>query len=127
MRLLLDTHTFFWWNADDPALGPNARAAIADPSNVVLVSAASAWEISLKRASGKLEAAGDIGEWIERNAFVSLAIEIAHAARAPELPLHHKDPFDRMLVAQALIEGYTLVTSDDEIRKYDVDILDAGA
>jgi len=126
MLLLLDTHAFLWWNADDEALGPKARAAIADPDNVVFVSAASVWEISLKRASGKLDAPGNAAEWIERNRFAPLAIEIGHAARAPELPRHHTDPFDRMLVAQASIEDYTLVTSDDEIAKYDIDILDAS-
>jgi PIN domain nuclease of toxin-antitoxin system len=126
MRLLLDTHAFLWWNGDDAALGPKARAAIADADNVVLVSAASAWEISMKRASGRLDAPGDIADWIQQNGFVPLTIEISHAMHAPELPKHHKDPFDRMLVAQAVIEGYTLVTSDEEIAKYEVEILDAS-
>jgi PIN domain nuclease of toxin-antitoxin system len=126
VRLLLDTHAFLWWNADDPELGPQTREAIADADNVVLVSAATAWEISLKRASGKLEAPGDIADWIERNGFVPLTIEIAHAVLTPELPKHHKDPFDRMLVAQASIEGYTLVTCDDEIALYDVETIDAS-
>jgi PIN domain nuclease of toxin-antitoxin system len=126
VRLLLDTHAFLWWNADDAALGPVTRAAIADPANIVLVSAASVWEISRKRASGKLDAPGDVAEWIERNGFVALPIEAAHAAAAPELPRHHADPFDRMLVAQAALEGYTLVTRDAEVAKYDVEILDAS-
>jgi len=85
--LLLDTHAFLWWNADDPALGPNARTAIADSGNIVFVSAATAWEIATKRESGKLDAPGDIVDWIRQGGFTELAIELEHAraeCRAPE-------------------------------------------
>jgi PIN domain nuclease of toxin-antitoxin system len=91
------------------------------------VSAASAWEIALKRALGKLKAPGDIGEWIDGNSFTRLSIEVEHAVAAAELPPHHADPFDRLLVAQAQLEGLTLVARDDRILRYDVALLDAGA
>ena len=127
MLLLLDTHAFLWWNADDPALGPAARAAIADSDSIVFVSAATAWEIATKRAAGKLVAPGDIADWIREDGFTDLAVEVEHAILSAELPGHHRDPFDRMLVAQASIEELMLVTSDPEIAKYDVATLDASA
>jgi PIN domain nuclease of toxin-antitoxin system len=125
--LLLDTHAFLWWSADDPALGPNARSAIADGDNIVFVSAATAWEIATKRESGKLDAPGDIVGWIRQGGFTELAIELEHAVLSAELPKHHRDPFDRLLVAQAAIEELTLVTADAEIVKYGVATLDAAA
>ena len=126
MLLLLDTHTFLWWNIGGGALGVNAREAIADPENVVFVSAATAWEIATKRQTGKLEAPGDIAGWIRENDFAELEISVEHATLSAELPQHHRDPFDRMLVAQAKIAGLTLVSSDSDIAKYDVDALDAS-
>ena len=125
MRLLLDTSTLLWWLAGDRKLGATAQAAITDPENEVFVSAASAWEISVKRASGKLAAPFDIAGALERNYFLELPIEVAHAIAAGELPRHHKDPFDRMLVAQAQLEDLTLVADDAEISKYDVELLSA--
>ena len=127
MRLLLDTSTLLWWLDDDRKLGAAARAAIAAPENEVFVSAASAWEISVKRASGKLDAPFDVADALERSFFVELPIEVAHAVVAGELPPHHKDPFDRMLVAQARVEGLTLVAHDAGIARYDVELLDASA
>ena len=126
MQLLLDTHAFLWWLDDSPKLGPRARAAIGDGGNVVFVSAASAWEIAVKRASGKLDAPGNIAAWIAKSDFSGLPIEVEHAVAAAELPRHHTDPFDRMLIAQAQLEELTLVAHDDEIGKYDVTILDAS-
>lgn len=126
MLLLLDTHAFLWWNADDPALGQNARTAIADSGNIVFVSAATAWEIATKRESGKLDAPGDIVDWIRQGGFTELAIELEHAVLSAELPKHHRDPFDRLLVAQAAIEELTLVTADTEIVKYSIETLDAA-
>ena len=126
MKLLLDTHAFLWWLNDDSQLGSEARRAIEQPDNFVYVSVATAWEIALKRASGKLEARGNIAEWIEQNAFIDLPIDVEHAVASAELPRHHKDPFDRLLVAQAQIEEMTLVARDDEIDKYDVSVLDAS-
>jgi PIN domain nuclease of toxin-antitoxin system len=91
------------------------------------VSAASAWEISVKRANRKLDAPGDIGAWVRDSGFTELPIEIAHAVLAGELPKHHEDPFDRLLVAQASLEGQTLVSADSEIPQYGVKILDPRA
>jgi PIN domain nuclease of toxin-antitoxin system len=125
--LLLDTHTFLWWSIDDAALGSKAREAIADSDNIVFVSAATAWEIATKRESGKLEAPGDIAGWIRQGGFTEIAIETEHAVLSAELPKHHRDPFDRLLIAQAVLEELTLVTADAEIVKYDVETLDAAS
>ena len=126
MKLLLDTHVFLWWLNDDPKLGPKARSAIEKPENFVFVSAATAWEIAVKRANDKLEAPGDIAAWIEQSAFTDLPIEVEHAVASAELPKHHNDPLDRLLVAQTQLEEMTLVARDDEIDKYGVPVLDAG-
>jgi PIN domain nuclease of toxin-antitoxin system len=127
VELLLDTHAFLWWLGDDPKLAARARAAIAAAGNVVYVSAASAWEIAVKRATGKLEAPGDIGAWIHDNGFVELPIAVEHAVASAELPRHHADPFDRLLVAQAMLENLVLVAHDDEIARYGAAMLDARA
>lgn len=111
---------------DDPALGTRAKAAIADPDNIVFVSAATAWEIAVKRRAGKLDAPGDIAEWIRAGGFNSIAIDVEHAVASADLPPHHRDPFDRILVAQAQLEELTLVTGDSDIVKYDVETVDAG-
>lgn len=123
MRLLLDTHVVLWWLADDAALSHPARAAIADPANEVYVSAASAWEIAFKRAIGKLHAPDDLEAALREGQLQPLAIMIVHALLAGALPPHHNDPFDRMLVAQASIEGLTLVTHDRRLNRYGVPIL----
>ncbi len=99
--------------------------AISDASNEVYVSAATAWEIAVKRAAGKLEAPGEIRSWIEDSDFRELPIEVEHAIAAAELPRHHTDPFDRMLVAQARIDELTLVVDDEQIARYEVRRLDA--
>jgi PIN domain nuclease of toxin-antitoxin system len=127
VELLLDTHAFLWWLGDDPKLGVNARAAIADAANAVYVSAASAWEIAVKRATGRLEAPGDIRAWIADNSFAELPIAVGHAIASAELPRHHADPFDRLLVAQAMIESLVLVAHDGEISRYGTAMLDARA
>jgi len=125
LKLLLDTHTFLWWLNDDSELGRETRRRVADPENFVYVSAATAWEIAVKRAGGKLDAPGSIADWIEQSGFVDLPIEVEHAVESADLPAHHHDPFDRLLVAQARLEGMTLVTSDAELDAYDVAIVDA--
>lgn len=124
MRLLLDTHVFLWWASKSPELRREARAAIAESEHAA-VSAAVSWEISIKRSLGKLEAPLDVGKQLERHRFAPLPISIEHASRAGELPLHHRDPFDRMLVAQAEIEGLTIVTRDPRIGAYGVPTLPA--
>lgn len=126
MEVLLDTHAFLWWNADDAALGEEARATILDERTAVYVSAATAWEIELKRAKGKLEARGDVIDWIEQNGFLPLPIDATHAVAGAKLPPHHRDPFDRVLVAQAQLEKLTLLTADAHVRAYDVATLDAS-
>lgn len=125
MRLLLDTHVVLWALADDSRIGSEARRAIEDTRNSVFVSAASAWEIAVKRALGKLEAPSDLIAWIERSAFNGLSIAIEHALASAELPPRHRDPFDRLLVAQSRLESLTLVTGDAQIARYDVATLDA--
>lgn len=126
MKVLLDTHIVLWWLAGDPALPAKARGVIADPDTVVAVSAASAWEIAIKRAKGRLEVPDDFGGALRENAFDSLAITVEHALAAGALPDHHADPFDRMLVAQAQLEDLTLVTVDHRFSDYAVDVLALG-
>ncbi len=120
MRLLLDTHVLLWWLANDPSLKPAARSAIADSDAEVFVSAASAWEISIKRALGKLEAPTDLVTELERNRFEPLSLTVAHAEAAGALPRHHDDPFDRALVAQAQAEELVVVTRDPRFALYQV-------
>lgn len=125
MRLLLDTHTLLWWLSKNSTLRPETQAAIGDGSSFVAVSAASAWEISIKRAIGRLEAPADLQIQLGRQRFTPLPITIPHALRAGELPPLHADPFDRMLVAQAELEGLTVVTRDENIPRYGVETLPA--
>jgi PIN domain nuclease of toxin-antitoxin system len=124
VRLLLDTHALLWWLADE-SLHPGAQDAIADPANLVAVSAASAWEISIKKALGKLAAPDDLEQQVEAGGFVPLPISIAHGTAAGQLPHHHDDPFDRMLIAQAFAEGLTIVTRDKRFDDYGVAVLPA--
>lgn len=126
MKLLLDTHSFLWWMGNARELGPKARHAISDAASSVFVSAASAWEIAIKREKGTLQAPEDIRSWIAKSAFLELSIDIEHGIAAGELPGHHRDPFDRVLVAQARIEQMSLVTADPVLVRYDVLILPAG-
>lgn len=123
MNLLLDTHALLWWLADDGRLSPAARAAISDGDNLVAVSAASAWEISIKKALGKLQAPDDLAAVIAECDLQPLPITIQHATLAGALPRHHDDPFDRMLVAQAAREGLTVVTAGPAFAAYGVDVL----
>ncbi len=120
-RFLVDTHALLWWLTDDPALSAAARDAIADPADEPLVSSASVWEIAIKRALGKLTAPDDLMEQISDSGFASLPVAAVHAWRVRDLPLHHGDPFDRILVAQALVERLPIVTSDARFGDYDVD------
>ncbi len=123
MTVLLDTHVLLWWLAADPALPDAARAVIADSSTVVLVSAASAWEISIKQAAGRLDAPDDLIAALDENRFDSLPITAAHAMAAGRLSPHHSDPFDRMLIAQARLEDLTVVTVDRRFADYGVSLL----
>ena len=128
MRVLLDTHAFLWWTSEDGRrLSDRARALLIDPSTEALVSGASAWEIAIKAATGRLEIDGDPEAWvperITRYGFSPLRVELAHALRAGRLPPIHRDPFDRLLVAQAQVEGIPIVTSDPSIARYDVEVI----
>lgn len=124
MRLLLDTHTLLWWLADDPSLSAAARKLIRRSSNNVLVSAVSAWEIGTKVRLGKLpgaeELAADFAGYLARERFEQLPISVEHGIRAGLLPGSHKDPFDRMLVAQSLAENLPVVSNDSIFDSYNV-------
>ena len=122
MKLLLDTHTLLWWWKDDPRLSKRAAKAIADEANIVLVSAASAWEIATKHRIGKLPGAEtavrDFNELIVIDGFGHLAVSYQHAIKAGGFDIEHRDPFDRMLAAQSIIEGATLVTDDAAMKLF---------
>ncbi|MDQ6949447.1 MAG: type II toxin-antitoxin system VapC family toxin [Actinomycetota bacterium] len=123
MKVLLDTQILLWWLADDPALPRRAAEAISDSGTNVTVSAATAWEIAIKKAAGRLEAPDDLIDAMGANDFEGIAITATHALAAGQLPLHHSDPFDRMLIAQSRIEGLTLITIDRRFSQYDVELL----
>lgn len=122
MNLLLDTHALLWWLADAP-LEREAAEAIADPGTLVAVSAASVWEAVIKASIGKLQVPGPLDQAAADEGFDPLPVSLAHAERAGRLPMHHRDPFDRMLVAQAIAEGLTVVTRDPAFALYDVPTL----
>lgn len=123
MRLLLDTQAFLWWMADSPRLSTTAREAIAAPDNQVLFSVASAWEISIKRSLGRLRAPQNLGEALETQSFDLLGITLAHIDALGRMDHHHRDPFDRMLVAQATVEHARLVSNDRIFGQYGADLL----
>ena len=126
MNLLLDTHVFLWAIDNHPTLSEKARKAIVDGNNIVFVSAATAWEIAIKRGIGKLKAPkGDYLQELELHRFTPLDITTEHALAVEELPLHHKDPFDRILIVQAQVEKLTLVTRDEKIKTYAVSLIEA--
>ena len=118
MQLLLDTHTFLWWSEASPQLPAPFRTAIAQRTNDVFVSAVTVWEIGIKRRTGKLAFSGQIPGAIERLGFKPLPIAIAHAEAVELLPLLHRDPFDRMLIAQAEVERMILLTLDTQMMRY---------
>ena len=122
MRLLLDTHVFLWWRANDERLSKAARAAIAG-ADIVFVSAATAWEAAIKAALGRIAYPDTIEAGVEASGFEKLPITLAHAERAAALPRIHADPFDRMLIAQAELESLSLVTSDRVLRRYGAPIV----
>ncbi|SCL37989.1 PIN domain nuclease, a component of toxin-antitoxin system (PIN domain) [Micromonospora pallida] len=122
MRLLLDTHIVIWWLADDPALPDDLKDQL-DHEPDVYVSSATIWEVAIKQAMGKIKEPNDLPERIRNSGFRELPITAEHAIVAGRLPLIHRDPFDRMLIAQALCADLTLVSRDVEVRKYDVALL----
>ncbi|HZC62479.1 MAG TPA: type II toxin-antitoxin system VapC family toxin [Streptosporangiaceae bacterium] len=124
MSLLLDTHVVLWWLTDDPTLSDDIKTRL-DHDPDVYVSAATVWEVTIKQAAGKLTEPADLPERIRGSGFADLAISSEHAIAAGCLPLIHRDPFDRMLVAQAQCEDFTLVTRDPQCQKYEVAVLPA--
>jgi PIN domain nuclease of toxin-antitoxin system len=126
MRLLLDTHAFLWWIFDDPRLPPSARALIGGAGAEVLFSAVSGWEIAIKARTGRLDLPSDVPGFVQdqvrRNRMTVLPIELRHALRVHALPDHHRDPFDRLLVAQAQVEAVPLLSRDPLLAAYEVDL-----
>ncbi|MGW3290696.1 type II toxin-antitoxin system VapC family toxin [Streptomyces sp. NPDC001002] len=124
MKLLADTHVVVWWLLDSPELSPEIKELL-DTEPVAYISAVTPWELSVKMALGKLDAPADLPERARDCQLRPLSINLDHGVRAGVLPLHHRDPFDRMLVAQAQLEDLTIVTRDTWIPKYDVPVLRA--
>lgn len=124
MRILLDTHAFLWWVANDPNLSATAHQTIGNGSNEVFFSAASSWEIAIKAQIGKLMLPANLEQFISsqlaQNNFTVLPIHISHTLGTYRLPMHHRDPFDRILVAQSQLEAIPIVTADPLIAQYGV-------
>jgi len=127
VKALLDTSTFLWWNLDSPNLSLTARKFIADGTNEIYLSAASAWEIAIKYSRGRLllpeEPSRYVGNRMAHYQFLALPIQVSHALQVTQLPSIHQDPFDRLLVAQCQLEDLPILTSDSEIRQYDVKVI----
>lgn len=126
MRLLLDTHAFLWFVTGDGRLSPRARRALADEDNELLLSAASVWEMAIKARLGRLTLPGTVEEYVAEKVAGGLAIlpiELTHAAAVESLPFHHRDPFDRLIVAQALAENLPIVSADPAFRHYGVKVV----
>jgi len=124
MNILLDTHTFLWWIDNNPRLSSRAHELISDAGNMLFLSAASGWEIAIKSKLGRLTLSGDlehfIADQLAANAIRSLPIKMSHALHVYTLPSHHRDPFDRILVAQSQMEDMSILTADPQIAQYPV-------
>ena len=125
MKLLLDTHVLLWWLDDSPVLPDRVKDIIADGRNTIFVSAATVWEIRVKQALGKLSVPDSFRQVLDQQPFENLSITADHAHALAGLPMHHRDPFDRLLVAQSQAEELTLVTHDARMEQYDVRLLHA--
>jgi len=127
MRYLLDTHAFLWWDMQSSQLSPTAFALCSDSSNDLLLSLASVWEMQIKQQLGKLRLSAPLGEIIEKqrstNGIQLLPIELSHILGLSDLPEHHKDPFDRLLITQANVERLTLISNDPLIAQYPVQVV----
>ena len=124
MNFLLDTHALLWWLADDKRLGAHARTLIEDPANKIVVSMVSLWEIAVKVRIGKLDAdVGDIADAVETGGFVLISVERAHLKILAGLPTHHRDPFDHLLIAQAIDQNSTFISDDRHAKHYPVPII----
>ena len=126
-RLLLDTHTFLWWINDAPELSQSARRAITNADSECFLSVASCWEMAIKSSLGKLTLAKPIERFvldqITENGFLMLNIELRHAAKVESLPFHHRDPFDRLLIGQAISDKLTIITADSMFSPYGVKLI----
>ena len=120
MQLLLDTHALIWWLSKDSTLSLAAKGAISNPDNIVFVSAASAWEIAIKKSLGKLQAPDDLSLQVEKNRFIPLAIRIEYALNVDKLPLHHQDRFHCILIVQAMNDKLIIMTRDRKFEAYEV-------
>jgi PIN domain nuclease of toxin-antitoxin system len=120
MNLLLDTHILLWWLDDPTLISSEAQTLIREETNIIYVSSASVWEIVIKKALGKLDAPDNLPEMIDVCRFTPLPITVAHAMGVQSLSHHHRDPFDRMLIAQAITEGLTIISRDSYISSYPV-------
>jgi PIN domain nuclease of toxin-antitoxin system len=127
MKLLLDTHTFIWWDRDPAKLSPQTLALCQDQANVVLLSVVSVWEMQIKRQLGKLQLCLPLADMIasqqQTNQIAVLPVNLAHVLALESLPVHHKDPFDRLLIAQAREEDAVLVSSDPVFARYQIEVL----
>ncbi len=123
MKLLLDTHTALWWLLDDERLGVDASRELTEDRNQILLSAAVVWEVSIKRSLGKLRAPPDFAAILLESGAQPLPITLDHAAAVESLPWHHRDPFDRLLLAQALSEGAAIVSRDEALLPYGVSLV----
>ena len=123
MRLLIDSHAFLWWSEELPALGKAAYRAIADPKNEVLISVAALWELTIKASSGKLSLPVDLETMVASQGFAVLSITFPHLTRLAGLPRLHRDPFDRIIIAQGLAEGIPIATGDRVFAAYGVQIV----
>ena len=124
MRILVDSHVALWWLEGSDSLGPQCRQLIENADEVYF-SAVTPWELGIKRALGKLTMPDGLVAALQSGGFVPLAISADHAEHAPALPAHHRDPFDRMLIAQAQLEALAFVTADQALGSYDIEIVDA--
>jgi PIN domain nuclease of toxin-antitoxin system len=125
VKYLLDTHVIIWWLDDPDRLSKKARDVLVDARNVIFISAASIWEIGLKVRRGKLTVPDNYVDYLREDGFAFLDITMEHSLSAPQLPLHHEDPFDRLLVAQAHLEDSVFISRNEQIAKYDVVSLEA--
>lgn len=123
MKVLLDSNAFLWWGAASPVLSAAARSEIMDPANDVIVSIATLWELAIKASIGKLPLPDDLEIMVTSQGFAVLSIAFTHLHRFRALPLHHRDPFDRMIIAQALSEGIPVATADRRFAAYGVQIV----
>lgn len=123
MNLILDTHIILWWLDNNAKLPEKYLKAISDSNNICFISSAVIWEISIKSALGKLEIPGNFTDILQAEGFSELPVSWNHAAMVRKLPFHHKDPFDRLIIAQTIIEDLTLLTVDKIISEYGVKIL----